>query len=151
MCVSRHSILLDITCLCLCLSVRIFVLPCILFVLFFIVLFAVFFVSVSQCSFFFFFLMIPPPPIATRTDTLFPYPTLFRSQANKRIIDSPARKLHLPPERVVLTVDRHALDLDDVPRVANDGRVRRHVGDNDGVGADLRAVPDRDRAEQLCA
>ena len=26
-----------------------------------------------------------------------------------------------------------------------------HVGDHDGVGADLRAVPDRDRAEQLRA
>src|SRR3546814_18389588 len=26
-----------------------------------------------------FFLMIPRPPIATRTDTLFPYTTLFRS------------------------------------------------------------------------
>src|SRR3546814_16039504 len=27
----------------------------------------------------FFFLMIPRPPISTRTDTLFPYTTLFRS------------------------------------------------------------------------
>src|SRR3546814_11422647 len=27
----------------------------------------------------FFFLMIPRPPRSTRTDTLFPYPTLFRS------------------------------------------------------------------------
>ena len=31
-------------------------------------------------------------------------------------------------------------------RVADDGRVRRDVGDDDGVRADLRAVPDRDRA-----
>src|SRR3546814_14645149 len=29
----------------------------------------------------FFFLMIRRPPISTRTDTLFPYTTLFRSQA----------------------------------------------------------------------
>src|SRR3546814_1181338 len=29
---------------------------------------------------FFFFLMIRRPPRSTRTDTLFPYPTLFRSQ-----------------------------------------------------------------------
>src|SRR3546814_9506199 len=29
--------------------------------------------------FFFFFLMIPRPPRSTRTDTLFPYSTLFRS------------------------------------------------------------------------
>src|SRR3546814_15216106 len=31
------------------------------------------------CSFFFFFLMIRQPPRSTRTDTLFPYTTLFRS------------------------------------------------------------------------
>src|SRR3546814_14899740 len=31
------------------------------------------------CSFFFFFLMIRRPPRSTRTDTLFPYTTLFRS------------------------------------------------------------------------
>src|SRR3546814_5209069 len=31
------------------------------------------------CIFVFFFLMIRRPPISTRTDTLFPYTTLFRS------------------------------------------------------------------------
>src|SRR3546814_2655074 len=31
------------------------------------------------CMFFFFFLMIRRPPRSTRTDTLFPYTTLFRS------------------------------------------------------------------------
>src|SRR3546814_12674154 len=31
------------------------------------------------CCFLFFFLMIRRPPISTRTDTLFPYTTLFRS------------------------------------------------------------------------
>src|SRR3546814_16722609 len=31
------------------------------------------------CSYFFFFLMIRRPPRSTRTDTLFPYTTLFRS------------------------------------------------------------------------
>src|SRR3546814_13570563 len=35
-------------------------------------------VSVSDCNFFFFF-MIRRPPRSTRTDTLFPYTTLFRS------------------------------------------------------------------------
>src|SRR3546814_11428770 len=40
----------------------------------------------SCCSallscFFFFFLMIRRPPRSTRTDTLFPYTTLFRSEA----------------------------------------------------------------------
>src|SRR3546814_15487909 len=32
-----------------------------------------------MCSFVFFFLMIRRPPRSTRTDTLFPYTTLFRS------------------------------------------------------------------------
>src|SRR3546814_15869746 len=32
--------------------------------------------------FFFFFLMIRRPPRSTRTDTLFPYTTLFRSESN---------------------------------------------------------------------
>src|SRR3546814_1972412 len=34
---------------------------------------------------FFFFLMIPRPPISTRTDTLFPYTTLFRSRAFEHV------------------------------------------------------------------
>src|SRR3546814_2286478 len=36
-------------------------------------------VSVVLVLFFFFFLMIRRPPRSTRTDTLFPYTTLFRS------------------------------------------------------------------------
>src|SRR3546814_3454417 len=35
----------------------------------------------AACVFFFFFLMIRRPPRSTRTDTLFPYTTLFRSRA----------------------------------------------------------------------
>src|SRR3546814_20852236 len=37
-----------------------------------------------QCFFVFFFLMIRRPPRSTRTDTLFPYTTLFRSEARNR-------------------------------------------------------------------
>src|SRR3546814_14483005 len=36
--------------------------------------------SLFDCDIFFFFLMIRRPPRSTRTDTLFPYTTLFRSQ-----------------------------------------------------------------------
>src|SRR3546814_11073550 len=36
--------------------------------------------------FFFFFLMIRRPPRSTRTDTLFPYTTLFRSQRRLELI-----------------------------------------------------------------
>src|SRR3546814_4698040 len=43
------------------------------------------------CAFIFFFLMIRRPPRSTRTDTLFPYTTLFRSPA--RLVD---RLLHRP-------------------------------------------------------
>src|SRR3546814_376186 len=37
--------------------------------------------------FFFFFLMIRRPPRSTRTETLFPYPTLFRSAGKERMMD----------------------------------------------------------------
>jgi len=51
-------------------------------------------------------------------------------QANRRILDATARKLGLPPERVVITVDEHAntsaasvpLALDVAVR---DGRIKR--------------------------
>src|SRR3546814_2344326 len=36
---------------------------------------------ILSCLYFFFFLMIRRPPRSTRTDTLFPYTTLFRSWA----------------------------------------------------------------------
>jgi 3-oxoacyl-[acyl-carrier-protein] synthase-3 len=59
---------------------------------------------------------------------------LIPHQANLRIMDATAKKLHLPPEKVVVTVDRHAntsaasipLALDVAVR---DGRVRpgQHV------------------------
>src|SRR3546814_21020539 len=38
---------------------------------------------------FFFFLMIRRPPRSTRTDTLFPYTTLFRSTAAQRLGTTP--------------------------------------------------------------
>ena len=47
--------------------------------------------------------------------------------------------------------DPLALDPDRVAGVADHGRARRHVLDDDRVGADLGAVADRDRAEQLGA
>src|SRR3546814_21188031 len=52
------------------------------------------------CAFFlFFFLMIRRPPRSTRTDTLFPYTTLFRShaQASRFLQQSPSHHLHHHP------------------------------------------------------
>src|SRR3546814_11045062 len=44
-----------------------------------------------MCLFYFFFLMRRRPPRATRTDTLFPYTTLFRSEAKQRFVPEAAR------------------------------------------------------------
>src|SRR3546814_20031462 len=59
--------------ICVCLSCWLLV-----FLLFFMITLLLFFLFV------FFFLMIRRPPRSTRTDTLFPYTTLFRSQAMRR-------------------------------------------------------------------
>src|SRR5437588_3648935 len=49
------------------------------------------------------------------------------------------------------TLDATALDAHGVAGIADDGAVRRYIGDDDAVGADLRAVSDRDRPEELRA
>src|SRR3546814_1685087 len=49
--------------------------------------------------------MIRRPPRSTRTDTLFPYSTLFRSQPLEELITHHARKLHV----VVLSEDMRVL------------------------------------------
>src|SRR3546814_14876946 len=59
-------------------------------------------ILIIQCSFYlfvsvsciFFFLIIPPPPRSTRTDTLFPYTTLFRS--GYFLAGPPAARLRRP-------------------------------------------------------
>src|SRR3546814_16046898 len=61
------------------------------------------------CFLFVFFLMIRRPPRSTRTDTLFPYTTLFRSRRRPRPVPPPAirtrrrpgcRKIRLHPDRL---------------------------------------------------
>ena len=72
---------------------------------------------------------------------------LVPHQANKRIIDGTGRKLGLPPERVVVTVDKHAntsaasipLALD---AAVKDGRIKK--GDLlllEGIGGGLPGAP----------
>src|SRR3546814_6405415 len=48
---------------------------------------------------FVFFLMIRRPPRSTRTDTLFPYTTLFRSQPRRDRPRPAARRSPRPPDR----------------------------------------------------
>src|SRR3546814_11658455 len=51
---------------------------------------------ISVC---FFFLMIRRPPRSTRTDTLFPYTTLFRSWRNDSVVVRASRRRALRRER----------------------------------------------------
>src|SRR3546814_14757184 len=72
-----------------------------------------------MCVFVFFFLMIRRPPRSTRTDTLFPYTTLFRSD---RIVDIATADLHLSAYRgfLVASLDRQEqgrVALDDIQAV----------------------------------
>src|SRR3546814_13194307 len=62
---------------------------CLYFVYFYIIVSSIWFVMFftlyrSSTLYFFFFLMIRRPPRSTRTDTLFPYTTLFRSLPGQR-------------------------------------------------------------------
>src|SRR3546814_12200137 len=50
--------------------------------------------SCSLSFLFFFFLMIRRPPRSTRTDTLFPYTTLFRSHRRARVVAGSGRQFH---------------------------------------------------------
>src|SRR3546814_1712522 len=48
----------------------------------------------------FLFLMIPRPPRSTRTDTLFPYTTLFRSPGSTQLVSQRETARALPTPRV---------------------------------------------------
>src|SRR3546814_20997913 len=58
-----------------------------------------------------FFLMIRRPPRSTRTDTLFPYTTLFRSQLKVRLFERLPHGVVLTPEgQVFFHHARHVMD-----------------------------------------
>src|SRR3546814_8408740 len=75
--------------------------------------------------YFFFFLMIRRPPRSTRTDTLFPYTTLFRSRGSG--FDQHIVADRLQPRGVGEARDLDAAELDDVGLAGHgggDGAVR---------------------------
>src|SRR3546814_12555255 len=81
--------------------------------------------SVSRCYValiyvFFFFLMIRRPPRSTRTDTLFPYTTLFRSLAVA------GDRLRSFAARLVDDLAQLGLGLGDGPRVGGNFSVHNH-------------------------
>src|SRR3546814_13516554 len=72
-------------------------------------------------SCFFFFLMIRRPPRSTRTDTLFPYTSLFRSPLARQRADKPA----IVAEVVAAVMELHPVA---VPRQRHIGRMAVHAG-----------------------
>src|SRR3546814_4200442 len=92
--------------------------------------------------------MIRPPTSSSRTDTLFPYTTLFRSPA------SSARSLAIGVARVAeVDADRHALKaqflahpVDEIAMIARGQRVGAAAEDHEGrrAGARLRHIAQLD-------
>src|SRR3546814_15890268 len=107
----------------------------------------------------FFFLIIRPPPKSTRTDTLFPYTTLFRSLAHHGIVGNDAlfendlRRIGYVLAELIL----HLPD-DESGRVGRNQEERHCAGASIGIGdgeddGDLRrtAIGDEllDAVEQI--
>src|SRR3546814_13235526 len=93
-------------------------------------LFSVKFVSYSNMFYylFIFFLMIRRPPRSTRTDTLFPYTTLFRSRAqpgapglrrrSHRAIGAERTRLFGQQCHVALRSEEHTSELQSLMRIS---------------------------------
>src|SRR3546814_15560390 len=77
--------------------------------------FSFFFLFIFLCVFFFFFLMIRRPPRSTRTYTLFPYTTLFRSprRGRLRLARRQSRRREELPDRRRADRPRHTLRVRD--------------------------------------
>src|SRR3546814_13670176 len=111
----------------------------------------------------FFFLMIRRPPRSTRTDTLFPYTTLFRSRDDARPLDRRAviadgqpdvaifvdRDILVPAEPVlcvgarepfVIMLARNIAVVDDGPAEGRQRKARHH---------DIDADPDAEEGDQI--
>src|SRR3546814_15111671 len=82
---------------------------------------------ISYC--FFFFLMIRRPPRSTRTDTLFPYTTLFRSTG----VDLKELKT-LPPRP--FTQGELVKAMKSVAKLVSDPRLKQKLKDTVGIGTE---------------
>src|SRR3546814_5457502 len=69
-------------------------------------------------TFFFFFLMIRRPPRSTRTDTLFPYTTLFRSRSFRPRPDRRRRRQAGRCLFVALRSEEHTSELQSLMRIS---------------------------------
>src|SRR3546814_7619800 len=104
--------------------------------------------------------MIRRPPRSTRTDTLFPYTTLFRSSAVERVARrafhhaveqvlardlSPLFSTH--QDRIGAQVRRLSLIINGRTLAASHMRAVRHFADHD-IDVDLRAATDDERRSE---
>src|SRR3546814_19632071 len=89
-------------------------------------LFCLFCLFVCLFRFSVFFLMIRRPPRSTRTDTLFPYTTLFRSGRDRSAIHAPVgrrgRRRHVPvrllPDDGTGRSEEHTSELQSLMRIS---------------------------------
>src|SRR3546814_10351729 len=97
----------------------------------------------------FFFLMIRRPPRSTRTDTLFPYTTRFRSPAAE--FARGLFQLLQPPAHFGEFLAQHADLVRDHPRIVADARDRRRhaVGGERGLERDQRAERSEEHTSEL--
>src|SRR3546814_15339017 len=73
--------------------------------------------------------MIRRPPRSTRTDTLFPYTTLFRSDQDRRAVDVVHRHVEEALDLVGVKVNgQHTVDANDVEHVGHDLGADRYTG-----------------------
>src|SRR3546814_6496048 len=87
--------------------------------------------------------MIRRPPRSTRTDTLFPYTTLFRSPSKTRLaimMSSPVQWTGAPAALLVDHVGYNAMDLIPLPRLAECMAI--------GEAAGCVCRPDRHRRQE---
>src|SRR3546814_13074348 len=81
----------------------------------------VFVVSIMMVLSFFFFLMIRRPPRSTRTDTLFPYTTLFRSRLRDQAADARRRAVEARRpggEGILSRSEEHTSELQSLMRIS---------------------------------
>src|SRR3546814_13326452 len=103
--------------------------------------------------------MIRRPPKSTRTDTLFPYPTLFRSDAELPFEPEHREQPdphHREDDREDTVADQFARDLARDGGVAREGRARELGGErgfhlvDDGVGRAFVEIGRASCRERVC-
>src|SRR3546814_6404200 len=103
------------------------------------------------CWSFFFFLMIRRPPGSTRTDTLFPYTTLFRSSAHRGVDFGSTRLRDPQAERHILIGRQMGIERVGLEHHRDAALRRWQRGDVARADADAAArqiLESRDRAQQ---